>query len=64
MIKTDENGVKQWENHYGEGPGGKAQFIIESQVQVPKYIVVGQDNHTGTPDSDLIIAGINTNGAD
>jgi len=64
MVKTDDNGVKQWENHYGGGPGGKAQFIIESPVQVPKYIVVGQDNHPDTPDSDLILAGINTNGSD
>ena len=62
VIKTDDKGDKQWENIYGAGPGGKAQYIIETEEQTPKYILVGQDNHLDTPDSDLIIAGINTNG--
>ena len=62
MIKTDDKGQKIWENLYGAGPGGKAQYIIESIGQSPRYIVVGQDNHTGTPDSDLVVAGINING--
>ena len=62
VIKTDDVGDLKWEKFYGSGPGGKAQYIIETEVQTPKYILVGQDNHLDTPDSDLIIAGLSADG--
>ena len=63
-IKVNSTGEKIWEKFYGEGPNDNAQHIIESTVQLPKYIIVGQGNDPNTWDSDISIFGINSDGSE
>ena len=62
VVKIDSIGDKVWENLYGEGPGDYGQYVIESSVQMPSYIALGQSNNPSTADSDICIIGINSNG--
>ena len=54
-VKVNSEGEKIWENFYGEGPNDKAQYIINTTIQLPKYIIVGQSNDPNTSDSDISI---------
>ena len=63
VVKVNSEGQKVWENFYGEGPNDKAQYIINTTVQLPKYIAVGQSNDPNTSDSDISILGINSDGS-
>ena len=62
VVKIDSNGNKIWEKLYGDGPGDYGQYVIESSVQMPSYITLGQSNNPSTADSDICIIGINSNG--
>ena len=63
VVKVNSEGQKVWENFYGEGPNDKAQYVINTTVQLPKYIAVGQSNDPNTSDSDISIFGINSDGS-
>mgnify|MGYP006260656875 FL=1 len=63
-VKVNSEGEKIWEKFYGEGPNDKAQYIINTTVQLPKYIIVGQSNDPNTSDSDISIFGINSDGSE
>ena len=63
-VKVNSEGEKIWEKFYGEGPNDKAQYIINTTIQLPKYIIVGQSNDPNTSDSDISIFGINSDGSE
>ena len=64
IVKVNSVGEKIWEKFYGEGPNDNAQYVIESTVQLPKYIIIGQSNDPNTWDSDISIFGINSDGSE